>query len=653
LIKDNEFTGLCLFIDSREQTNAKDGKTRVKRVMDWFISHGGSIDMIEIRALPLCDIAICGGFDTETKTFLPGLFRDKEVCVAIEYKTMQDYSGSYSDLDWKLVDSYLHYKQVALFVEHGDMELSYSNGQSFVRNKSVPNGTADILPYEHYLNECDRYSRIAEVHVRTFPYENFIDANLDSLMTMISGEPKVPMYCRGKDLDQEKVAFINSLLYIPKIGVSTAMKFTNYYPNWETLAEHASYAGEYEAIAGILTGKRVRDFVQMGREKNKKICSRVNECFENRKSLKIVASESHEEKYIPMDKEQKSMVANAIYDYLMSFYPEGKTPLEICEHFDCQDEHIKDMLVCLKRMAENGRITSTIKGIFVAVPKNSSYPQDTILTEPQRHLIPCGNTSGEIPDVQIINPDRCCVACTDEDDRNSIKLVNGICPICGQDYSVSKVSPMTPRIEGYTEPNEDVSKSSDGKEVGLPEIHDSSGESKDSVTFTSLNNTNPLIQVKDSRNSTGRSETVLMNPDNTSVGVIPDTPSIAQKALDTSNLDTSVLPSPQLYTISTLNSCGDKVGEITPSSTTFNHKPVIHTLDDVIVDFCYEKPKADFSIISYCQSKGHLLPEIHKALSGLSKTKLHRYKEKGLDMYSYKGLKATPEYDIITGEEIK
>jgi hypothetical protein len=72
----------------------------------------------------------------------------------------------------------------------------------------------------------------------------------------------------------------------------------------------------------------------------------------------------------------------------------------------------------------------------------------------------------------------------------------------------------------------------------------------------------------------------------------------------------------------------------------------MHTLDDIIVDFCYDKPKADFSIISYCQSKGYVLPEIHKALSGLAKTKLHRYKEKGMDMYSFKGLKATPEMDI-------
>ena len=38
--------------------------------------------------------------------------------------------------------------------------------------------------------------------------------------------------------------------------------------------------------------------------------------------------------------------------------------------------------------------------------------------------------------------------------------------------------------------------------------------------------------------------------------------------------------------------------------------------------------------------------EIHKAMNGLSKTKLRKYKDKGVTMYSFKGIKAVTEFDV-------
>ena len=188
MIANDEFTELVLYYDSREQSNVE-GRPRVKRIINWFQERGGT--MMEEMALPLCDYVICGGYDETTKTFLPGIFRGKDINFAWEYKTMSNYALDGKDLDWKLIEAYQYFTQVGLLVEEGDIALSFVDGKTYIKNPSVPDGKADVAVYEHYKNEIDRFSQIADIHVRTFPHESFIDANLDSLMILLAEQPAV------------------------------------------------------------------------------------------------------------------------------------------------------------------------------------------------------------------------------------------------------------------------------------------------------------------------------------------------------------------------------------------------------------------------------------------------------------------------------
>jgi len=72
--------------------------------------------------------------------------------------------------------------------------------------------------------------------------------------------------------------------------------------------------------------------------------------------------------------EQLVEIAKEIIRY-MAGYPDGLNAQEICDNYDCGESSAdkKDLLICLKKMAQVGLITSKYKGIFTVAPKGLTF----------------------------------------------------------------------------------------------------------------------------------------------------------------------------------------------------------------------------------------------------------------------------------------
>ncbi|MDT8337554.1 MAG: ERCC4 domain-containing protein, partial [Candidatus Izemoplasmatales bacterium] len=120
-------SSLMVTIDTRE----KDVK-RINAISTFFEKHGA---VVERNTLNLCDYHI------------EGSFRDKEINLGIEGKTLVDFSQSYQDLPHKLLKSYELYDHVGLIVETGayGFTVGHDGLLCTIKNPSVPDGKADIL----------------------------------------------------------------------------------------------------------------------------------------------------------------------------------------------------------------------------------------------------------------------------------------------------------------------------------------------------------------------------------------------------------------------------------------------------------------------------------------------------------------------------
>lgn len=67
-------------------------------------------------------------------------------------------------------------------------------------------------------------------------------------------------------------------------------------------------------------------------------------------------------------------IAKEIIKYLSGF-PEGLDPQSICDNFDCSESSSdkKDLLICIKKMAQIGLITSKCKGLFTVTPEGLTF----------------------------------------------------------------------------------------------------------------------------------------------------------------------------------------------------------------------------------------------------------------------------------------
>lgn len=224
-------------IDSREK-NTK----RIDAVKEFIESHGGAV---EIGALPLCDYKI------------EGIFREKEICIGIEAKSLTDFSGSYQELPDKLARSFELYNDVALFVEIPQIRTSSTDGfHAIIVNQSVPDGSADVLQYAVLQNSLESWQREG-VHVRQLQSESLWGYAIASVLISITKDTH-----RGLEITKVKdykSQYLNILSKFDGIGLKTAQKIVTQYPNLFWLCEKSE--DDLRETIGKVTGKKLYDFI--------------------------------------------------------------------------------------------------------------------------------------------------------------------------------------------------------------------------------------------------------------------------------------------------------------------------------------------------------------------------------------------------------
>jgi hypothetical protein len=223
--------------DSREKS-----LSRIDVFKEFIEQNGGSV---ERGTLQLCDYK------------LEGVFREKEINIGIEYKTLNDFSSSYQDLPDKLARSYDLYNDVALFIETPNFKVSSIDGfHATIVNPAVLDGSADVLNYAVLYNSIESW-QTEGVHIRQLHTEMFMGYAISSVLINITKDTH-----RGLEISKSKdykSAYLNCLSKIDGVGYKTAQKIAKYYPNFYWLS---AYSGD-DLIdkLGKSTGKKMYGFV--------------------------------------------------------------------------------------------------------------------------------------------------------------------------------------------------------------------------------------------------------------------------------------------------------------------------------------------------------------------------------------------------------
>ena len=263
--------------------------------------------------------------------------------------------------------------------------------------------------------------------------------------------------------------------------------------------------------------------------------------------------------------EMRKEISQAIVTYLQGF-PEGRSAQEICTHFNCEDssEEKKQLLICIKKLAEVGLISSKAQGMFIATVALSQSSSNDIIA----------------PNLQDTTP-------------NKPTINNTIRPVEAGEAKFS-----TPPTPNKFRPNNyfDINKEMIGFFATPRLLKDAILEFRGCGSETVFDRVMKL------------EEAGLICRDHRDDGI---------------------------YFIAK-----DKVQ---------SYKLVITDLDDIIIDICFEKPQPETAIISTCQQKGYQQVDIEKALAALRKSKMKKYTQGNVVMYSYtgeNGIRAMPEMDV-------
>ncbi len=129
---EQRFSELCIIADSRE----RDAK-RISAVKEYVEKLGG---VFEVSGLPNN-----GGGDYH----IQGYYKESEIDLCIEYKTLVDFSSSYQQLPERFRNAYTMYNEVALVLEIPKYSFSIeADGfHGTIQNKAVRDGSADVLKY--------------------------------------------------------------------------------------------------------------------------------------------------------------------------------------------------------------------------------------------------------------------------------------------------------------------------------------------------------------------------------------------------------------------------------------------------------------------------------------------------------------------------
>lgn len=203
-------SSLILIIDTREQD-----LKRINNIKNFFEKHGA---IVEHSKLDLCDYHI------------EGVFRDKDINLGIEAKTLVDFSSSYKDLPHKLLKSFDLYDHVGLFVQTGSYSFNVGDDGLLctIKNYAVQGGKSDILTLPSLENSLGSWANEGII-VRQLQHEAQWPYTMYNVLVNLTKE--VHNGLQLKDIDDYS-STLNMLVKIPGIGIESAKKLIKQFGNF-------------------------------------------------------------------------------------------------------------------------------------------------------------------------------------------------------------------------------------------------------------------------------------------------------------------------------------------------------------------------------------------------------------------------------------
>lgn len=231
------FAELILTIDTREK-----GTERINSIQNYFELRGA---YVEKKALKRCDY------------WIDGVYRDIQVDIGIEYKTIEDFAGSHQDLPWKLAESFDTYSDVALFVETGQYDLIDVESGTLIRNYRLKDKEG-TLRYDVFQNMLRSFARDG-IYTQTFLNVFEFPRSVHNLLNYIVKPTHKGIQYKSTDASS---IYRNMIMQIPGIGIHKANKCVVDFPTLYDLCINA--VDHHQEVFGKITGNRVYEFCRNG-----------------------------------------------------------------------------------------------------------------------------------------------------------------------------------------------------------------------------------------------------------------------------------------------------------------------------------------------------------------------------------------------------
>lgn len=231
------FSEIVVTIDTREKK-----QSRIKAITNYFEERGG---IVELQKLDLCDYEICG------------IFREKEINLGIECKSMVDFMNSYKDLPDKLARSFELYDHVALFVVEGTYQIKedIDGYNCTLINPALEGDKGNTLKLAVYESALESWTREGII-IRRLRSELQWPYSMKNLMAYLVKDTYGGLYLADKS--DESIMF-NMLMCIPGVGIKQAKKLYHDFGNLYWICHMAE--DHILDCLGPKRGKKIYDFL--------------------------------------------------------------------------------------------------------------------------------------------------------------------------------------------------------------------------------------------------------------------------------------------------------------------------------------------------------------------------------------------------------
>lgn len=240
-----DFSSLIVTAD----TNEKDLE-RVGKIQKFIESNYGYFERAALKE--------CSTRPESLDYLFEGDFQGKPIDLAVEYKTLEDFAGSWQLLEDRLARAVLAHDHVALIIEQGTPELTDLETTTcrFI-NPAVKDGSANVLNLSVFQAKIEEWMTQG-VHVRVIQNKTQLTTTILNLLYFVTKEQHGGLWLKETDF---KSSFINWLAYMPikGIGFSVAKKLAERFPNINWMASYDVH--DIQDCVGNVTGKKIFDFL--------------------------------------------------------------------------------------------------------------------------------------------------------------------------------------------------------------------------------------------------------------------------------------------------------------------------------------------------------------------------------------------------------